>query len=159
MAELWERFLEVASSSSTSDESKGATEYDVVFQEGSLKLVRFRNENTIRVAEPIVICFSLVNRPYILDLQADRSVVRQLLKQGFDVFLIDWGIPSVNDHNLRLYDYICERMKNLVELACLHADSQQVRLVGILHGRNDVGHVCGSLPRAGPESDPACGTD
>jgi polyhydroxyalkanoate synthase len=134
MAELWERFLRVASSSSIPDESKGATEYDVIFQEGSLKLLRYRSEHTIGVAEPILICFSLVNRPYILDLQADRSVVRQLLKQGFEVFLIDWGIPSVNDHSLRLYDYICERMKNLVELACLHADSQQVSLLGYCMG-------------------------
>ncbi len=134
MTELWERFLEVASSSSTSDESKGATAFDVIFQEGSLRLVRYRSENASRLAEPIVICFSLVNRPYILDLQADRSVVQQLLKGGFDVYLIDWGIPSVNDQSLRLYDYICERMKNLVELACLHSDSQQVSLLGYCMG-------------------------
>ena len=63
MTELWERFLEVASSSSTSDESKGATAFDVIFQEGSLRLVRYRSENARRLAEPIVICFSLVNRP------------------------------------------------------------------------------------------------
>ena len=134
MAELWARFLDVASSSSTPDELKGATEYDVIFQEGSLKLVRFRNEDAIRVAEPILICFSLVNRPYILDLQSDRSVVRQLLKRGFDVFLVDWGIPSVSDQSLRLYDYVCQRMKNLVELTCLHADSRQVSLLGYCMG-------------------------
>lgn len=134
MADLWERFLEVANGSSTSDELKGATACDVIFQEGSLKLVRYRSENEIRWAEPILICFSLVNRPYILDLQSGRSVVQQLLQGGFDVYLIDWGIPSVNDQSLRLYDYICERMKNLVELACLHADAQQVSLLGYCMG-------------------------
>lgn len=57
MADLWKRFLDAASSSSTDDESKGATAYDVIFQEGSLKLVRYRNENELRLAEPILICF------------------------------------------------------------------------------------------------------
>lgn len=135
MAELWERFIDVASTSSNADEAKGATACDVIFQEGSLKLVRYRSSETeTRVAEPILICFSLVNRPYILDLQADRSVVRQLLQRGFDVYLIDWGIPSVSDQSLRLYDYICERMTNLVQLACLHSDSQQVSMLGYCMG-------------------------
>ena len=44
-------------------------------------------------AEPVLVCYALVNRPYILDLQPDQSVVRQLLARGFEVYLIDWGVP------------------------------------------------------------------
>ena len=31
---------------------------------------------------PVLICFALVNRPYVLDLQPDRSLVRWLLAAG-----------------------------------------------------------------------------
>ena len=73
----------------------------MVFEEGSLRLLRYRSDS-VKFAEPILICFALVNRPYILDLQGDRSVVRQLLDRGFDVYLIDWGTPTDADRTLRL---------------------------------------------------------
>jgi polyhydroxyalkanoate synthase len=43
---------------------------------------------------PLLFVYALINRPYILDLQQDRSVVRRMLEAGFDVYLIDWGEPS-----------------------------------------------------------------
>ena len=43
---------------------------------------------------PILIVYALVNRPYMVDLQEDRSLVRNLLKLGLDVYLIDWGYPG-----------------------------------------------------------------
>ena len=67
------------------DVKVATTPHDVVYELDSLKLLRFRNEHSIDLAEPILICYALVNRPYILDLQTDRSVIRQLMKRGFDV--------------------------------------------------------------------------
>src|SRR5262245_33182811 len=72
----------------------GATPHDVVYEEDSLKVLRYRNDAGTSYREPILICYALVNRPYILDLQPQRSVVSQLLKRGFNVYLIDWGIPT-----------------------------------------------------------------
>jgi len=34
---------------------------------------------------------------YILDLQPDKSVIKKLLDEGFDVYVIDWGYPSGTD--------------------------------------------------------------
>jgi polyhydroxyalkanoate synthase len=84
---------------------KWATPSQVVYQSGQLKLLHFSPENA-KFAEPILICFALVNRPYILDLQEDRSVVRRLIDSGFDVYVIDWGAPQVSDSTLRLEDYV-----------------------------------------------------
>ncbi len=50
-----------------------------------------------RGAQPVLVCFALVNRPYILDLQPDRSLVRRLLEAGLEVYLIDWGDPDEAD--------------------------------------------------------------
>ena len=51
------------------DVQVATTPHDVVYEEDSLKLLRYRNEHSIDLTEPILICFALVNRPYILDLQ------------------------------------------------------------------------------------------
>jgi polyhydroxyalkanoate synthase subunit PhaC len=36
----------------------------------------------------------IINRPYILDLNEDVSVVGFLCRQGIQVFMIDWGYPE-----------------------------------------------------------------
>jgi polyhydroxyalkanoate synthase len=57
-------------------------------------------------ARPLLICFALVNRPYVLDLQPDRSLVRRLLEAGLTVYLIDWGDPDEAECGTGLEDYI-----------------------------------------------------
>jgi polyhydroxyalkanoate synthase len=110
------------------------TPHDVVYEEDSLKLLRYKNEHSIDFKEPVVVCFALVNRPYILDLQPNRSVIRQLLKRGFDVYLIDWGIPTAADRTLRLQDYVCGFLKNVVDFVAAHADSPKINLLGYCMG-------------------------
>ena len=46
---------------------------------------------------PLLLIYSLIKRPFILDLQPGRSVVEYLVKQGFDVYLIDWIPPRSDD--------------------------------------------------------------
>jgi polyhydroxyalkanoate synthase len=51
---------------------------------------------------PLLIVYALVNRPYMVDLQENRSLVRSLLALGMDVYLIDWGYPQRNDRWLTI---------------------------------------------------------
>lgn len=43
---------------------------------------------------PILVAYALVGRYTILDLQEDRSFLRQLVDAGLDVYAIDWGHPT-----------------------------------------------------------------
>ncbi|REJ91114.1 MAG: class III poly(R)-hydroxyalkanoic acid synthase subunit PhaC [Planctomycetota bacterium] len=114
-------------------ETRGTTPHTVVSREGTARLLRYKC-NAVRFAEPVLICYALINRPYILDLQAERSVVRKLCEAGFDVYLIDWGVPTDADRELRLEDYICGLMKNAVNCVQRTADSEQINLLGYCMG-------------------------
>ncbi len=61
-------------------------------EHGTLKLLRYRRTTPARYAEPMLFCYALINRAYILDLQQDKSVIGRYLEQGFDVYMIDWGV-------------------------------------------------------------------
>ncbi len=131
----WRRWVNLPNVPQVAREVQVATTpHDVVYEEDSLKLLRYKNEHSIDFNEPVLVCFALVNRPYILDLQPQRSVVRQLLKRGFDVYLVDWGIPTAADRTLRLQDYVCGFIRNVAKFVCEHSNAEKLNLLGYCMG-------------------------
>jgi polyhydroxyalkanoate synthase len=49
---------------------------------------------------------SLVNRAYILDLTAHRSMMRSLARRGLRPLLLDWGAPGETELNYGLDEYV-----------------------------------------------------
>jgi len=111
----------------------GGTESEVVYEENKLTLHRYEPE-TVEHGTPIFVVYALVNRPYILDLQPDRSVVRRLLEAGFEVYLVDWGRPSRLDRSLGLADYVDRYMDNCVDAVCAQSGVDDVHLLGYCTG-------------------------
>jgi poly(R)-hydroxyalkanoic acid synthase, class III, PhaC subunit len=117
----------------------GETPSNVVYEENKLELLRYDAEAAGIDAEenhdvPILIVYALINRPYILDLQADRSVVRRLLEAGFDVYLIDWGEPSLLDQALSLDDYVNRYIDNCVDAVTDQSNVDSINLLGYCMG-------------------------
>jgi polyhydroxyalkanoate synthase subunit PhaC len=83
---------------------------------------------------PVLICFALVNRPYVLDLQPDRSLVRRLLEAGRSVYLIDWGTPDDDDRRTDLTDYIEHHLGGCVRHLLVSTQSNGVDLLGVCQG-------------------------
>lgn len=111
----------------------GHTESTVVYEENALELHRY-DPDDLRHETPILIVYALVNRPYILDLQPDRSVIRRLLEAGFRVYLIDWGEPSRLDANLGMADYVCRYLDNCVDATLADAGVEDVHVLGYCMG-------------------------
>ena len=111
----------------------GQTPSTVVYEENALELHRYEPAKREH-GTPILIVYALVNRPYILDLQPDRSVVRRLLEAGFEVYLVDWGEPSRLDASLGLADYVCRYLDNCVAAVCDRAAVDDVHLLGYCMG-------------------------
>ena len=86
--------------------SPGCSDKEEVWRSGKLRLYRYRAIAKPNDAAPILIVYALVNRPSMMDLQEDRSLIRGLLAQGLDVYLIDWGYPDGADRFTTLADYI-----------------------------------------------------
>lgn len=112
----------------------GVTPKDTIYAQGTLKLHHFKPicENVYRV--PVLIVTSLVNQPYILDLVPGQSMVEFLLKQGFDVYMIEWGRPRKEHRHLSLEDYVLDRIPNCVEQVLLHSGERELSLIGYCVG-------------------------
>ena len=96
--------------------SVGTTPHEIVYTEDKMKLIHYIPTVEKTHPVPILMVYALVNRYYILDLQPDKSVIKKLLDDGFDVYVIDWGYPSGMDRYLTLDDYVNGYMNNAVDI-------------------------------------------
>jgi polyhydroxyalkanoate synthase subunit PhaC len=63
---------------------------------------------------PLLLVFAIMNRPYILDLRPGNSFVEFMMGRGYDVYLLDWGSPGIEDKNMKLDDYALEYLPRAI---------------------------------------------
>ncbi|RZA19455.1 MAG: class III poly(R)-hydroxyalkanoic acid synthase subunit PhaC [Lysobacteraceae bacterium] len=119
---------------SMNDVHFGVTAREEVWRDGKTVLYRFRGDGTPTAKVPLLIAYALVNRPYMVDLQADRSLVKGLLERGEDVYIIDWGYPDRSDKYLTLEDYIERFIGGAVDYLREAHKLDAVNLLGICQG-------------------------
>jgi polyhydroxyalkanoate synthase len=73
-------------------------------------------------------------RPYVYDLRPDHSMIRSLRNAGFDVYLVDFGVPDTTDEGLRLDDYVLDFVPRCIDAALAHAKASELALVGYCMG-------------------------
>jgi polyhydroxyalkanoate synthase len=112
----------------------GQSPSETLYRQDKLKLVRYLSEHPKRCQTPLLICYALVNRPYVIDLDTQRSLVQKLLALGIDLYLIDWGYPDKNDSHLDLDDYINDYLNNCVDQVRQHSGQTRINLLGICQG-------------------------
>jgi polyhydroxyalkanoate synthase len=115
----------------------GSAAKDAVFSFEKLVVYRYRPLAEVeapRIRTPLLICYALVNRPYMMDLQPDRSLIRGLLQRGVDVYLIDWGYPDGADRYLELEDYLLRYLPACAQFVTEHSTSPQLNLLGVCQG-------------------------
>ena len=110
----------------------GLTPHDVVWQRGRARLLRYRSDS-IRWRPPLLFVFSLVSRPYILDLTPGNSLIERLRNEGFDVYLLDFGVPDERDAGNTLGTYV-GYVGDAIAAAVRESDDVAVNLIGYCLG-------------------------
>ena len=120
------------------DVTVGSAARDAVYAEDKLVLYRYRPLDDVaadqRIRTPLLICYALINRPSMMDLQQDRSLIRGLLQRGVDVYLIDWGYPDGADRYLGLEDYVLGYLSNCVDFLRQSSGHERINLLGVCQG-------------------------
>lgn len=83
---------------------------------------------------PLLVIYSLVNRPQILDLSPQRSVLRHLAAGGHSVYLLDWHPPGQARRFLGLEDYICGDIADATAMVSARHGGQAPDLLGVCQG-------------------------
>jgi len=114
----------------TRDDAKiGVTPKDVVWTHRKTTLYRYRSTQR-RHPVPVLLVFALINRPEIFDLRPGGSFIEYLLEEGFDVFLIDWGVPGEEDADMGLDSYVCDELAWGMRETLRTAGQDELSLIG-----------------------------
>jgi len=125
----------VAALGELSDIDTNTAPRDVVWQLDKVKLYRYCPQVGVPpTGQAVLICYSLINRPWVLDLQPDRSLIRGLLARGLDVFLIDWGCPDGADRLVDLNEYLNRYLHGCVQKVMQLRGESQINLLGVCQG-------------------------
>jgi polyhydroxyalkanoate synthase len=79
---------------------------------------------------PLLLVFALMNKPYILDLRPGHSFIEYMVKQGFDIYLLDWGAPGPEDKGLQFDDYVLDYLPRAIRKLKAISGSDEFSMLG-----------------------------
>ncbi len=105
-----------------------------VYSEDKLTLYRYNRDTEPTYKTPVLIVYALVNTYKMLDIQPDRSYIRNLLAAGLDVYLIDWGYPTKMDKYISMDDYVNGYINNCVDFVRKKNRVEKINILSICQG-------------------------
>jgi len=119
------------------DYGVASTPAQVVYREDKMRLLHYESSTPKKDLHrtPVLIVYALINRHIMLDLEPGRSFIQNLLNEGLDVYLIDWGYPTGADRYLTLDDYVNGYLDNAVRwIGSRTRRRGKVNLMGVCMG-------------------------
>jgi len=112
----------------------GATPSETVYHRDKLRLLHYSTDVEQQFKTPLLVVFALVNRPYILDLRPDKSVVSHFVNRGFDTYNLDWGVPTDGDRFLDMEDYVERYLDEVVDHLRERSGCDRINILGYCMG-------------------------
>ncbi len=135
----------------------GMTPKDEIYSRGTLRLFHYKPQVDEVYRVPILLVMSLVSRSYIFDLTPGQSLVEFLLRQGYDVYMIDWGEPRAEDSRLRMENYVLDFIPDCIDRVLADCGEPDLSLTGYCMG-GSLALMYGALHSDGPVKNLACFT-
>lgn len=116
------------------DIAVGTTASEILYEKRLFKLLHYKPLVSKTARVPLLVVYALINKSYILDLQPNKSWIRNLLSQGFDIYLIDWKSPMNADKFISFDDYVNYFMDEIVDIVRNRNSADKITLHGYCMG-------------------------
>jgi polyhydroxyalkanoate synthase len=112
----------------------GRTPREVVWTKNKAKLYRYEPKGKKKHPVPVLLVYALILRPYVLDLIPNNSLVEFLVGEGFDVYMLDWGVPGDEDKDLSFENYVLDYLPKMVRKVLRTSGAEELTLFGYCQG-------------------------
>ena len=120
----------------------------VVYRNELVELIQYAPTTETVHQIPILLVPPWINKYYILDLDARKSLIRHLVSQGFTVFTISWKNPGPEMRETTFDDYLLKGVLESVQAAREISGAPQIHLSGYCIGGTLVAALLAWLNRA-----------
>ncbi|WP_232371859.1 PHA/PHB synthase family protein [Azospira inquinata] len=127
----------------------------VVYRNRLLELIHYAPTTKEVRKTPLLIVTPWINKFYVLDLNAKKSLVKYMTDQGFSVFITSWKNPTADMADVTFDDYLTEGVNQVVETVRDFCKVPKIHLVGYCIGGTLVStYMAWANKRFGPEKLP-----
>ncbi|NEU30932.1 alpha/beta fold hydrolase [bacterium LRH843] len=128
------RWYRVATIVNEADPDVGSTPRTLIWKKNKTSLWHYPSTIKKKYRVPILVVYSLFNKPFILDLAPGSSMIAGLMEKGYDVYLLDWGIPEKEDSHLAFDHYVFDYLQKGVKRVLRHSGAEHISLLGYCLG-------------------------
>ena len=112
----------------------GTSAKEVVWRKDKVELLHYTSTTGPTRSGPVLLIYAMVNRHNMMDIQSDKSFIRNLVAEGLDLYLINWSYPSPEDKYITMENYINGYINDAVDFIRRHTAEPQVTLMGVCQG-------------------------
>lgn len=102
-----------------------------VWQSDHISMYRYDRDTPAKGKIPCLVSFALMNRHTVLDIEPERSLMRKLLNEGLDLYIMDWGYPTRQEQYLTMEDYIEGYLNDAIDFIRTTHNLPKIHLLSI----------------------------
>ena len=123
----------------------GPTPRQEIYRKNKSRLYRYESKRTHRT--PVLFVPNLgISRPYIFDLMRRGSFMEHMTQQGFDMYLVDWGVFGPEDNGLTFEDVVTKILPRMARKALESSGAREISVLGYCMGAPISASFLGSTP-------------
>ncbi len=116
------------------DVEVGASPKELVWSCDKIKMYHYLRDTPAKCATPVLVSFAMLNRHDVLDLQPDRSLMKKLIDEGLDIYIMDWGYHNKSDRYITMEDYIDGYFNDAIDFLRKKHNVNSIHKMGICQG-------------------------
>jgi polyhydroxyalkanoate synthase len=111
----------------------GQTPRQEIYKRNKSRLYRYQSSRRYRT--PLLFVPNLgISRPYIFDLLPGGSFVEYMTREGFDFYLLDWGVFGPEDNDLTFEQCVASILPRMVQKVLETSQADSVSILGYCMG-------------------------
>jgi polyhydroxyalkanoate synthase len=111
----------------------GQTPREEIYKKNKSRLYRYQSRRTHRT--PLLFVPNLgISRPYIFDLMPGGSFVEHMTSEGFDFYMLDWGVFGPEDNDLSFEDCVTKILPRMTQKVLESSGARELSILGYCMG-------------------------
>ena len=127
------RLINLGRLATAAEPRTGQTPRQEVYKRNKSRLYRYQSSRRHRT--PILFVPNLgISRPYIFDLLPGGSFIEHMTREGFDFYLLDWGVFGPEDDDLTFEDCVVKILPRMARKVLETSGASELSVLGYCMG-------------------------